>query len=441
MDDVRDRVGDGLLEELGEDRVIDVGTARGLKADAIGRAFNGADGIKTSGDGGDAHDVRDAGDSPALEADRRGDALVFPRVLRQGCGEAEVEIGGDILDSEHAAMSSIPRAVMPSTVGVPEHGGGKVSGILQGEPDEFLLWKDDCSPGEILRLFVVEHHEIIEPFARGIAGEVGDPAIGHWHSLEASEPRPLLERAVAALGGVFERGRKNLRESELAGGEASRTVADEIEHGVMAEAHATAESLQQMGLVKVGLAGVGFDNLGDLARPDPCLQRGGQTSGFVRYHTPLAVGGLAMRRMRFASPRRPVSKRCTEKISPQFTQQRNELGGLGFVAPRSGGERLDGLTSGSELDGAELSASGSDIEGDVHLVVGKGQVAKSIVEKFSAAGIKSWKSMLMLYDEVEIRLFAEDYVLFVCGRLLATLAPRLSHGQQKKNRSEIAVLN
>jgi hypothetical protein len=145
--------------------------------------------------------------------------------------------------------------------------------------------------------------------------------------------------------------------------------------------------------------------------------------------------------MRFASPRRPVSKRCTEKISPQFTQQRNELGGLGFVAPRSGGERLDGLTSGSELDGAELSASGSDIEGDVHLVVGKGQVAKSIVEKFSAAGIKSWKSMLMLYDEVEIRLFAEDYVLFVCGRLLATLAPRLSHGQQKKNRSEIAVLN
>jgi hypothetical protein len=73
--------------------------------------------------------------------------------------------------------------------------------------------------------------------------------------------------------------------------------------------------------------------------------------------------------MRLATPRRPGTKRRTEEISPQFAEHRNEFVGPGFVTPRSGGERLNDLSSETEFDRPELSAVAGDIKSHVHGIV------------------------------------------------------------------------
>ena len=138
-----------------------------------------------------------------------------------------------------------------------------------------------------------------------------------WHAIEPAEPCALLERAVAALGGIFKWDRNNLREPEFVGGNAARAITREVEHGVVSEAHPALETLQKVGLVKVSLAGAGFDDLGDFAGPDACLKRGDHAPeiGGLRFH-PYGIGGLAVGRMRFAPPRGLVAEGCAKEISP-----------------------------------------------------------------------------------------------------------------------------
>ena len=362
-------MGGWLLNEGGIDGVIDGRATPGLEADAGGRALDAADGIETGGQRGDAHDVGDAGALASGEGERSGHALILPRIVLQRCGEPEVEIGGDVLDTEHAAMASVPGGVVAAAVRVPQHGRGKMRGIFQGEPDELFVRENDGGPREIVRVLVVQHDEVLKSFARGVAGEIRLPAVDHGHVVEVVEPCALLERGVAALDGVFKRGRENLCEAQLARGDDARAVAGEVEHGVVSETHPAFEILQQVGLVKVGFVFAGFDYLGDLTRTDACPQQGDKASGFGGKHFPCGIGGLAVGRMRLATPRRPGTKRRTEEISPQFAEHRNELVGPGFVTPRSGGERLNDLSSETEFDRPELSAVAGDIKSHVHGIV------------------------------------------------------------------------
>jgi len=352
------------LDERGIDGVIDVRAALGLEADASGRALDGADGIEGIGEWGDAHDVRDAGAFPASEGDCRGNAFFTPRIVLQRCGETEVEIGGDILDAEHAAMPSAPRGVMASAVGVPQHGGCEVRGILQREPDEFFLRKNNGCPREIIRIFVVDHDKVLEAFAGREAGEISLPSVRHRNAVEPAEPCTLLERGVAALGGVFKWGREHLREPEFAGGNAARAIAVEVEHGVVSEAHPALETFEKVGLIKVGLAGPGLDDLGDFPGPDACLQRGDQASGICGMRFPCGIGGLAVGRMRLAPPRGSVAKWCAEEIAPQLAEQWYEFFRICFAAPGRGGEGFHGLASDAEFYLAEMTAGGGDVEGD-----------------------------------------------------------------------------
>jgi len=144
-----------------------------------------------------------------------------------------MEVGGDVLDADHATMASVPGGVVTATVGHPEYGGLDDVRIPETEPKVALFRETDRAPSWLIPRAGSDHDKIFESIPSRIAGDIRGLSRGQGNGTQVLELGALFERGVSADGGIFK-----LIGENLSGGVGTQTndsggTVGTLDHGMV----------------------------------------------------------------------------------------------------------------------------------------------------------------------------------------------------------------